>query len=165
MVRSKKERIKRVLEELEKLRLTRAAFNKSVNERELQLTRALCQLNGTDLFDVGAFDPVNDELSEVSSDIPAGTTDHLQGFLRTVTRGDFSDREDINTSPTISPNNSSRPIRVNDKVWIKNRVNRSGEDSESDRKAVVTKIGRVRLSLRTESGIETTRIRSNLLLL
>ena len=159
MPRSKRERVKRVLEELEKLRLTRAAFNKASDQKEQQLTRALCELNGTDLFDVGAFDPV-DNISEVSSDIPAGTSDRLRDIYRSVHRSESSEVEEATTP---SPNNSPRELRVNDKVWIKNRVNRTGEDSESDRKATITKIGRVRISLRTESGIVTTRIRSNLL--
>ena len=159
MARSKKERIKRTLEELEKLRLTRVAFNKSADQREQHLTRNLCVLNGTDLFDVGNFDPLNDDISQVSSDIPAGVTHHLQSIFRSINGEDSSEHE----TTADSPNNSPRELKVGDKVWIKNRVHRSGEDSESDRKARVTKIGRVRISLETESGINTNRIRSNLL--
>ena len=136
MSRSKKESVKRVTEELEKLRISRSAFNKPANEREAQLIGALCVLNGTDLFDLGHFNPFEDN-SEVSSDIPLGTTDHTRQLLVLVAANSPIGRDNGETSPNSQ---SSTELQKGDRVRIKNKVNRSRSDTESDKLARVKKV-------------------------
>ena len=67
--------------------------------------------------------------------------------------------------PLFEPITSPRGVRVGDRVRITNRLYHvTGQPTEQDRLATVTKVNRIKILLTTDTGHTTSRIRSNLTL-
>ena len=154
MRRSKQEVVQRLTEELEKLRLSRQQFNQEADKREKKLIGRICEENGTHLLWVANFDPLSDEVSDVSSDIPQGPTRAIRHIARRITNRNTA------TPPNEAPNviNVEYHPTVGDRVRIKNKVNKARGDTDQDRLATVTKVNRVRVQVCTATKTPRSRI-------
>ena len=69
----------------------------------------------------------------------------------------------VPTALVFVPISSPRGVRVGDRVRITNRLSHiTGTPTEDDRLAIVIKVNRIKIRIRTDSGHRTSRIRSDL---
>ena len=160
--RGEEERVNYIIGQLSRLRLCRERFNREVNQREERLLQQLSDARGLGLEHT-SYDPLaRSQLS--SSDSESGDRSLVDVIIEEATTPASIRFLPTPPTPVFVPISSPRGVRIGDRVKITNRLSHlSGTVSEADRLATVTKVNRIKIGIRTDSGHVTSRIKSNLL--
>ena len=147
-----------IIIELEHLRFCRLEFNTEVDTTESLLLQRISDIRGLGIENVNYTPRRRPNTSPSDSSEEVNTLNQLiedvgERTFPTVHR------------PLFEPITSPRGVRVGDRVRITNRLYHvTGQPTEQDRLATVTKVNRIKILLTTDTGHTTSRIRSNLTL-
>ena len=155
------QRLDYIIGQLSRLHLCRERFNLEINQREEALLLQLSDARGLGLEHasyepqarntLSSTDSETEEQSIIDTIIEETTTPPSICFLPTP------------PPPVFVPIDSPRGVRVGDRIRITNRLSHiSGTPSETDRLGTVTKVNRIRIGVRMDSGHVTSHIKANL---
>ena len=158
--------INQVIRQLEELRIIRREFEEDIDLREAGLIQRLSVLRRWDIPIENGLQTrsSNDRLSSSSNDTAETNQEAAdQGIVREYSIAATRAGPGRSTPSTLTNIASPRDVNVGDRVRIVNRINHAiGTETEEDRLATVTKVNRIRVQIKTDSGHKTSRIRSNL---
>ena len=156
------ERFNYIIGQLSRLRLCRERFNLEVNQREEMLLQQLSDARGLGLEHTSYEPLTRNQLSSTDSD--SGERSLVDAIIEETTAPASIRFLPTPPPPVFVPITSPRGVRIGDRVRITNHLTHiSGTASEADRLATVTKVNRIKIGIRTDSGHATSRIKSNLL--
>ena len=142
---------------LTRLHLCRERFNSEIELREQGLYRRLSAIRSLGLENI-SYEPLRRHpLSSTSSE--SGQQSELDRIIADANTPDRLRQAAIPTALVFAPISSPRGVRIGDRVRITSRLTHVTED---DRLATVVKVNRIKITIRTDSGHTTSRIRSNL---
>ena len=147
----------RLFKEIHSLRLCRQVFNTEIARREAIVFHRLGVLRGIDLdSEDEAERPFIPSFSESQS-----SDDDTFPDLEPVVLASSVVR--VDQANIFTPINRNSDLRIGDRVRVTNHLSHvSGAVTESDRLAVVTKVNRFFIHLRTDTGHNIRRITKNL---
>ena len=158
---SEEQELNDIIIALTRLRLCRERFNSEIALREEGLYRRLSTIRSLGLEHF-SYEPLRRHpLSSTSSE--SGQQSELDRIIADANTPDRLHLATIPTALVFVPISSPRGVRIGDRVRITNRLTHISEPvTEDDRLATVVKANRIRITIRTDSGHTTSRIRSNL---
>ena len=161
---SEEQEINDIIIALTRLRLCRERFNSEIELREQGLYQRLSDIRSLGLGSV-SYEPLRRHpLSSTSPE--SGEPSELDLIVADASNTDRLREATLPVASVFVPISSPRGVRVGDRVRITNRITHVvGPGTEDDRLATVVKVNRIKVSIRTDSGFTTSRIRSNLELL
>ena len=175
--RDQDRRVDSLLRHLDQLRVLRREFESQILRQEAVILNQLSELRRLNLRNARSQytfpvhqDALSTESSETEQRRRVETFERLADAIYeiSVPINNTSDEEvsagsDSTNSPTFVAISTSRPVTVGSRVRITNGLSHiSGPISEADRLATVTKVNRIRIQVRTDSGQITSRFRANL---
>ena len=147
-----------IIIELELLRLCRLEFNTEIDTTESLLLQRISDIRGLGIETV---EYVPRGRTNTSPSDSREKTNTLNQLIEEVGERTFQTIR----RPLFEPITSPHGVRVGDRVRITNRLYHvTGEPTEQDRLATVTKVNRIKVQLTTDTGHTTSRIRANLTL-
>ena len=153
-----------LIEDLNKLRICREVFNTEIERREARILQSLSDVRNLGLEHTD-YDPRHStsEPPHSSSSSNSDNTQPLPANVLEVTLDPVTGTEETERGQAIG---SPRDLIIGDRVKITNQLSHAGRSpTVADSLATVVKINRVFVILRTDSGLRTKRVVSNLQLL
>ena len=154
----------KLIEDLNKLRICREVFNTEIERREARILQSLSDARNLRLEHTD-YNPRHDTSEPPHSSSSSNSDPNLSlpvGLLE-VTIEPVLGTEGTERHQTID---SPRDLIIGDRVRITNRLSHAGRSpTVAESLATVVKINRVFVILRTDSGLRTKRVVSNLQLL
>ena len=170
-------RVDSLLRHLDQLRVLRREFESQIIGQEAVILNQLSELRRLNLRNARSQytfpvhrDVLSTESSETEQQRRVETFERFADAIYeiSVPINNTSDEEgsagsDSSNSATFVAISTSRPVTVGSRVRITNGLSHvSGPICEADRLATVTKVNRIRIQVRTDSGQVTSRVRANL---
>ena len=158
---SEEQELNNIIIALTRLRLCRERFNSEIELQERGLYRRLSDIRSLGIENI-SYEPLRRHpLSSPSSE--SGEQSELDRIIADANTPDRLNQAAIPTALVFVPISSPRVIKIGDRVRITNRLTHISEPvTEDDRLATVVKVNRIKITIRTDSGHTTSRIRSNL---
>ena len=151
--------VNHVIRQLEELRITRREFEEDSNLREAGLIQRLSVLRRLDIPIENGFQSRsrNDHLSSSSDDTTETNQESVdRGIVREYSIAATRAGPGRPTQSTLTNIASPKDVNVGNRVRIVNRINHAiGTETEEDRLATVTKVNRIRVQIKTDSGHKT----------